>query len=449
MRRCLIIESLPYHWEVLVAWVHMLKDLGIDAEIAVGETSGHRETVALLGLEPGKVHDVRNLGSLPPARFDFVLLNTLVHDGYFFSQAPVPRPDLELLDRLQLPSVCVIHEPVQWVEKLVVHSFIESRDGSEKIINLLADGSSVRENGFWSAERWTIDGDKLMLPCDGALLEFRSSDRGQTYRCVDDPGILLRTRVTPVEDLHGHLGRKQHAVITLTAGGAAKLGEVYTGVEWILPFKIDERHPARSDGPIAFAGTIDYDRKAIPSLLAAAGSLEPGERILVIGGSRSADFENDRFVKTFRRQIAELGIGEKFLFTGYLPYDQFIEKIKRCRFIIPLVDDYVDSGAYLVKLPAAVPLSLGLGVPMIMSKTVSGKFDVDALISYPGQDLAGGLDACRRMTSENYAQMLQTLDDTAKRIYAGNLQKLGAIIDRITGPGSGKLKEPATKSTSC
>ncbi len=437
LKRCLIIESLSYHWEVLAPWVDMMKLLGIDTEIAISGTAGHLETVALLGLDPSQVHDVRNLGSLALDRFDFVLLNTLVHAGYFFPAEPVPRPDLAFVRQLQRPSICVIHEPIQWVEKLVVHSFTEVGNGAGTIINLLADGCSVRQGGFWSDAKWSQDGDSLWIPYGGGIREFKTVNCGQTYQCTDNAAISLHRRTLPIEDLKDHLKLKQHAAIALTAEGAHKLEKIHDGIEWVLPFKIEQPCPSRVDGPIAFAGTIDYDRKSIPSLLNAAKSLKADEKILIIGGSRDPDFDNDCFVQTFKRQIAELGLGEKFLFTGYLPYGQFVEQVKQCRFIIPLIDDYVDSGAYLIKLPAMVPLSLGLGVPMIMSGTVSGSLGSDILISYPGQDLVSGLQQCREMDKDAYLQLVENLHRKAQLLYANNLQKLSTIINNITGLNTG------------
>ncbi len=441
--RCLIIEALPYHWEVLGPWVYLLKCLEIDVEIAIGQTAGHQETLRLLGLPPAQVHDVQQLDALPMERFDFVLLNTLVHAGYFFSPEPVPRPDLQLLGRLQLPSICVIHEPIQWMEKRVVHSFTIRGQEKEEVIHLLADGSSVREGGFWSLARWAMVGDRLSVPFNDGIRTFLSSKGGQIYHDPEHPSVSLHRRPLLIEDLAEHLKHPTHAAITLTASGARKLRETYHRIEWLLPFQPEEQGDSRFDGPIAFAGTIDYDRKAIPSLLAAAKSLPPGEQILVIGGSRSADFANDRFVKTFQRQIAEQNLGDKFQFTGYLPYGQFMEEVRKCRFILPLVDDYVDSGAYLIKLPAAVPLSLGLGVPMIMSSTVTGEFDKE-LLSYPGQELAAGLAQARQMDEEAYARLVRQLHDTAGRLHNRNLEKLRKLIGRITG-----MAQEVVLSTDC
>ena len=48
-RRCLLVECLPYHWEVLPAWVGLLQRLGWDVEVAgPGDAAGHQETLALL-----------------------------------------------------------------------------------------------------------------------------------------------------------------------------------------------------------------------------------------------------------------------------------------------------------------------------------------------------------------------------------------------------------------
>jgi hypothetical protein len=78
-RRCLLVEGLSYHWEVLPPWVGMLQHLGYDVEVAAGSSSGHRETLTLLQSRV-RTHQAAEVQNLPLDDFDFVVLNSLVHE---------------------------------------------------------------------------------------------------------------------------------------------------------------------------------------------------------------------------------------------------------------------------------------------------------------------------------------------------------------------------------
>ncbi len=432
-RRCLLVESLSYHWEVLPAWVGMLQRLGYEVEVAASEdTPGHRETLALL--RPGcRTHRIADVEGLPLDEFDFVVVNTLVHDGYFLPWPPERRPDLQWIRDLGRPSIAMIHEPGHWVEKRIAHSFDEVSGQGRRRVDLLMDGCFLYEAGFWSLRHWSFEGSRLRLAEEGRTRLFESGNGGRTYRGLDaDRGTSLVRRDVPVEDLAGHCADGRHAVVALTEAGAAHLGTV-CDAEWILPLEVPRRPPSRPSGEIAFAGTLDWDRKAIPSLLQGCTALRDGEYIRVIGGSRDADLDNDRVVARVRRLIAERGLDSRFRFSGYLPYGDYVEAIRRCRFLLPLVDDYVDSGAYLVKLPAAVASSLALGVPLILNRTIAERLGMDYMICYPGDDLASGLRAQQALSDGDYAAMLAALDRHARALWRRNLAVLAGMIERITG----------------
>jgi hypothetical protein len=437
-RRCLLVEGLPYHWEVLPPWVGMLQALGYDVEVAaVDSSSGHRETLTLLQSRC-RTHPTADVQNLPLDDFDFVMLNSLVHEGYLLPEPPKPRPNLKWIQDLGLPSISIVHEPVFWVEKRITHSFQEVGDHGRRVLNLLMDGCFQYEMGFWSRERWSLDGDRLRVPEDGRTRVFESRDGGRSFHGLEaDRTTTLLRRDVPAEDIARHCADPRHAVITLTEPGAAHLATVCDDVEWILPLEIRDRLPLRTTGEIAFAGMVDHDRKALPSLLQGCEALREDEFIRIIGGSRKTNIDDDRFVKRFKKEVTERGLDSKFRFTGYLPYGQFVETIRRCRFLLPLVDDYVDSGSYLIKLPAAVPTSLGLGVPLIINQTIADRFDLQYMICYPDDDLASGLKAEQRLSEREYAAMLASLDRHAEALYRRNIKVLAGLIERITGRNPG------------
>lgn len=431
--RCLLIEALPQHWEVLPHWAAMLEAIGYEVEIATDPAvAGHEQTIAQLKSRC-RVHDVADIDARTAAAFSFVVLNSTVHEGYFYRRPPAIRPNLPWLRSLDRPSIAVVHEPVHWVEKRVTAAFRESSDSGSRILHLLVDGSFQYEHGFWSTRNWSIEADTLSLPEQGRSRIFRTADRGRTYSEIGSLGgsTLIRQEL-PDEDTASHLADGRHAIVTLTESGADHLGKVSGPVPWILPLAIEPRVADRARGAISFAGLLDYDRKSLHSLLRDCHALGDGEVIEIIGGSLNADFDDDHFVKVFKGQLREKGLESRFSFTGYLPYGQYLEKVKRSRFLIPLVDDFVDSGSYLVKLPAAVSCSLGFGIPLIINRDIATRFGMDYMICYPKEDLASGLRQERQLSEAEYEAMLVALDRHARSTYRRSLDELGRLVERIT-----------------
>ena len=438
-RRCLLVECLPYHWEVLPAWVGLLQRLGWDVEVAgSGDAAGHQETLALLQSRC-RTHQPGALQNLCLDDFDLVILNSLVHEGYFFDCPPDPKPNLGWIHDLGLPSISIVHEPVHWVEKRLTQSLQEVGERGRQL-NLLADGCVQFDNRSWLHANWSMDGDRLGISEEGRTRIFESRDGGRSYRGVDSNcTTTLLQRDIPIEDLSRHCADGRHAVITLTEAGAAHLAAVHRGVEWILPFEIRDRLPARAAGEIAFAGVIDYDRKRFSSILPGCEALREDGYIRIIGGSRNTDFDGDKFVSSFKNQVAERGLSSKFRFTGYLPYGEFIERIRGCRFLLPLVDDQIDAGSYLTKLPASVACSLSFGIPLIVNRLIAEKFDLQYMVCYPDDDLASGLEAAQQLSAGDYAAMLETLDRHAEALDRRNMNVLAGLIERITGRTDGGL----------
>ena len=431
--RCLIAECMWYHWEVLPPWVTMLNRLGYEVEIATSsDSTGHVETLELLGARC-RTHRLADLPSLSRDRFDFVVLNTLIHEGYVLDRPPDPRPDLKWLRDLGRPSISVVHEPRFWVEKRIVKSFRQTGVQGDKQFNLLADGYIQDERGTWLTEQWALEGNRLLLSAEGRQRIYESSGDGRSFLGVGaDEGTMLRSRDRVSEDLSSHCADGRHAVVTPTPAGAAHLRAVLPGADWIIPFEMQDRLPSRGTGAIAFAGAIDYDRKQLASLLDGAAVLLEGRFIRIIGGSRSADFEGDRFVASFKGNIAKRGLESKFQFTGYLRYGEFIDAMRDCRFLLPLVDDLIDSGQYLIKLSASVAASFALGVPLIVNEKIAEKFDLQYMICYRDLDLASGIEAEQQLSGAQYAAMLQMLDRQAEALDRRNIETLGTLIERIT-----------------
>ena len=423
---CLLIECCPYHWEVFPAWVSLLGEFGYDVDIACPDTAGHLETLALLGIPR---LPAERLWELPFERYDLVLIGTLMHEGYNDLHRFLPLPGLDLVERIGRPSISVIHDPVQWDKLCPEASFDGRHPRGWGTLNLHPDHSFYWQGRFRKRRRWSREGERLVLWEDGRRLAFTSTDRGATYRGPN--GMALRRRPGPRVDLRRHTRSGHHAIVTLSRQAAESLKARCSAVTWIVPFASHDGLAPPLAGEFVFAGSLDYRRKAVSSLLSACPTLAASESVVVVGGSRYADLAEDPNIGRLIRDLTACDVEDKVRFTGYLPYGEFVERLRRSRFLLPLVDDQVSAGDYRTRTPAAIPLSLGLGVPLIVNEAIARRFDLDFMVCYPGEDLASGLAAARSMNEVEYGRLRERTLDAARRQKAHNQGTLAGILRRI------------------
>ena len=433
-KRCLLVECCPYHWEVLPDWVQLLQTLGHRVDVATDDTPGHQETRTLLDDDTVGWFDVEKLLELPLDDYDFVLLGTLIHEEYGLDLGAVPMPGMDLVERLGLPSLCVIHEPLSWTRKAPTASFDVFYPGGQTFLALYADGSFYLPGDPWVEAPWRDEAGTLRVPMADRHRTFVSEDGGQRYTSREDAVTLVR-RPAPRIDLAGFTASGRHRVLALSHAGRDLLAPSCPSAEWLMPLTIRPR-PAVVDAsprPLVFAGQVDYDRKAIPSLIDVAR--DEGERILILGGSRDEDFEGHAGIQRLRRDIARHGLEDVFEFTGYLDYGEFRDQVARSRFIAPLIDPWVDGGAYLSKLPALVPLSLGFGVPLLLEESMARHFGLDFMITYPGTDLASGVRKIHQLDPQQEEALRRRTLEEAERLHKHNLAVLARSIETILSAG--------------
>lgn len=426
MPSCLLIECCPYHWEVFPAWLSLLGQFGYTVDIACPDTPGHLETLALLGIQR---LPAERLWDIPFARYDLVVIGTLMHEGYNELDRFQPLPGLDLVERVGRPSISVVHDPVQWDKRRPEESFDGRHPGGWGTLNLHPDHSFYWQGRPRKKRRWMREGERLVLWEDGRRLAFASTDRGATYRGPN--GMALRRRPGPRVDLRRHTRSGRHAIVTFSRQAAESLKARCPGVHWIVPFASHDGLAPPSAGEFVFAGSIDYRRKAVSSLLSACATLAASESVIILGGSRYANLAEDPNIGRLIRDLTACGVENKVRFTGYLPYGEFVEHLRRSRFLLPLVDDRISAGDYRTRTPAAIPLSLGLGVPMIVHEAIARRFDLDFMVCYPGEDLASGLAAARSMSEAEYARLRERTVDAARRQTAHNLETLAGILRRL------------------
>lgn len=404
----------------------LLGEFGYKVDIACPDTPGHLETLALLGIER---LPIEQLWATPFERYDLVVIGTLMHMGYNRLDMFRPLPGLDLVERIGRPSISVVHDPVQWSTRCPEASFDGRHSGGWGTLNLFRDHSFYWQGRLRKRRRWSTEGERLVLWEDGRKLAFSSTDRGATYRGPN--GMALRRRPGMRTDLRRHTRSGRHAIVTFSRQAADALKARCPSVPWIVPFVSHDEIALPPPGEFVFAGSIDYRSKAVSSLLSACATLVANESVVVLGGSRYANLAEDPNVGRLIRDLAACGLKDKVRFTGYLPYGEFVERLRRSRFLLPLVDDRVSAGDYRTRTPAAIPLSLGLGVPMIVHEAIARRFDLDFMVCYPGEDLASGLAAARSMSEAEYGRLRERTQDAARRQKAHNLETLAAILRRI------------------
>ncbi len=426
MPSCLLIECCPYHWEVFPAWVSLLGEFGYTVDIACPDTPGHLETLTMLGVQR---LPVERLWDIPFGRYDLVLIGTLMHQGYNHLEMFQPLPGLDLVDRIGRPSISVVHDPVQWNKRCPEESFDGRHPKGWGTLNLFRDHSFYWQNRLRKKRRWSREGDRLVLWEDGRRLAFSSTDRGATYRGPN--GMALRRRSGHRTDLRRHTRSGRHAIVTFSRQAAEDLKDRCPDVTWIVPFASREALASAPPGEFVFAGSIDYARKAVSSLLSACATLAASESVVILGGSRYANLAEDPHVGRLIRDLTACGLADKVRFTGYLPYGEFVERLHRSRFLLPLVDDQISAGDYRTRTPAAIPLSLGLGVPMIVHEAIARRFDLDFMVCYRDEDLACGLAAARSLSEADYARLRERTQYAAQRQRVHNVETLARILHRI------------------
>jgi glycosyltransferase involved in cell wall biosynthesis len=423
---CLLIECCPYHWEVFPAWVSLLGEFDYKVEIACPDTPGHLETLALLGMQRLPIEHLRDI---PFERYDLVVIGTLMHVGYNRLDIFQPLPGLDLVERIGRPSIGVVHDPVQWNKRCPEASFDGRHPGGWGTLNLFRDHTFYWQGRLRKKRRWSREGERLVLWEDGRRLAFLSTDRGVTYRGPN--GMALRRRPGMRADLKRHTRSGRHAIVTFSCQAAENLKPRCPSATWIVPFASDDGLAPPPPGEFVFAGSINYRSKAVSSLLSACATLAANESVLILGGSRYANLAEDPHVDRLIRDLTACGLEDKVRFTGYLSYGEFVERLRRSRFLLPLVDDRISAGDYLTRTPAAIPLSLGLGVPLIVHEAIARRFDLDFMVCYPGEDLASGLAAARSMSEAEYARLRERTREAARRQTAHNLETLGGILRHI------------------
>jgi len=429
-RKVLLVECCLWHEETLLNWVFLLAKLGYDVDLYVASFQGMQQLCRLTRLGNFEVFPITVLSAIDPERYDFMILNTLINESYYFpAHAGIPFPNVQFLEQFDLPTISCIHEPVLWKDSKPLFAVALRSDVSGyHEFNLFSNGLGAEKNKRGMSVTWKQDGDRIILHW------LTGGKAGIADTC---------TRIRLPSDM---TSSGKHAVITFTAAAQKYLQTACQVDGWILPTYFADRTPVTSRSDVIVPGEINYDRKNFSALLAAASEIRRlrTDKIWAMGGARGffEEENSSHHLERFRREIREQCIEEKVFISGYLPYGDFYRRLQTGRFILPLIDETIDEGSYLVKLSAAVAQSIAFNTPLIVNEEIARLFGLQLAMTYKGCNVAEGLHSMNEISTQHYAAMKASLLARRAAILQQNLDTLKRLINSITQPAVGQPHPP-------
>jgi glycosyltransferase involved in cell wall biosynthesis len=437
--RCLLVECCPWHEETLANWVYLLGSLGYSVDVYSGRSLAETNALGFTSLNNFTLNQIDAYTNIDSRKYDFVILNTLLHEGYLFPPPNLPMPTVQFLRRLQLPSISFVHEPKFWSETRLVDSFRVTRPGESHDLFLFSDHTCMEDSLRWYQGCWDQQENALLIPNGKTHHRFESGDGGNTFACRQDPGCVM-TR-TEAYGLTQHLRTSRNAVLTLTRPGMHTLQTHFDVAGWIMPVYFGEFEEPATYTNLVVPGEVNYERKNFTSLIKAADEIRNlrDDAVYIVGGARGfADAaQSGRQVQRLEAELAGRGLTDKVLMTGYLPYGAYYNYIRRSRFIVPLIDETIDGGSYLTKMSAAVAQSLAFGVPMIINRKIATQFGLEFMICYEDDDLAAGIRQYHQLGEEPFREMKRLTIRKREEIAASNQRAFGEVVAQILRTDAG------------
>ncbi len=431
-RRCLYLEALPHHEENFPHWIQRLGRAGCTVDLYAQPAVHAKGILGHCRLDGYRLFDLERLPKAG-SDYDFVLLGSLRGRGFNRELPPAFRRPLEILAELDLPSISVIHEPAFWNQKFPLMSFLERRNGGADRLHLHRQGTLHRENRPWAPNSWNLKGDRLELRLGRQTEILTTSDGGATFAGPEGEPRLERLP-EPEPTLEQHLASKRHRLFTLTRHGASHLRPLYGDVGWVHPTYFgDFGAPRPPERRIVFPGVVDASRKCFAALFAAASELRRlGMPLYIVGGEREeSDFAASPGIRQLRQDLERHGLSDVVRFTGPLSYVEYFDFVRRSSFVLPLVDETVEGGAYLTKLSTGVALAIAFGVPMVLSERIAGLYDLELATSYPDGDLGAGLAAAAGLSDAGWEEMRRRLFERRDELARRGLETLRRTLDEI------------------
>ena len=447
MKRCLLVEPLPWHEELFPNWVCLLNELGYFVDIVTCPEAIQKNSMASARLKSFRYRDISDFDELIRENYEFLIVNTLVAEGYEPVDVAGPIPTVEFLKDVDLPTISVIHEPAFFLEKAVVTGFDVHHPNGAFDLWLMADGSFRVNKEHSVGKHWRLADDCLRLTNDTSHIandtdwlitgehasQYVTSDDGQTW---SSPETLCRLRRKPLANytLEQHLQSPKNVISTVSEQGKLRLQHRITEVACVCPVYFGDFDAVELPRHLVFPGMLHGWRKNFDSLFQAKHRLADltTDLVCVAGGARSAEeFDESRWVRLFRERVVEHQLKDVIHFTGLLDGQEFFDFVRRAKMILPLVDFDVEDGAYRHKLTTSVSYSMAFGVPLIVNEDIAAQYQMDYMICYPGGDLSLGIERFLQLSESDYRNMVAQTIRQREAWRTSNRTTLATLIERI------------------
>jgi hypothetical protein len=163
-----------------------------------------------------------------------------------------------------------------------------------------------------------------------------------------------------------------------------------------FPAKKDTERVAEKEYRVCVPGAVDFARRDYQSLLAEMQSRDvpAGVKFVLLGRTSSRDG------RQLVARIRELGLEKHFtLFSGFIPYEQFYEQLKKTWLVLPLITphckDHTDYINY--KITGSFNLAYGFGIPMLQHESFAGtRIYRETSLFYGDGDLLETINLCMK-----------------------------------------------------
>lgn len=432
MKKCALIEACNWHEETLVNWVWYLNELNFFVEIYTIKTSEELKGCFQTKLTNFCHKSIKELNVKSIEGFDLIVVNTLIHKGYRLDKSMSILPDISFVLQFDIPLFCIIHDPINWSDKFPVSEYKYTGLWEEYKVFLREDGRFTKNYDYIKGQRWEIAKNKLKLICKNDFDEFLMNDGGG-HSVYNNKNKLVH-----IEDYASQkqalLNAKNIAFFSLVDFGKGYLTDIgFRNSFSIFPTYcgdfMDENSKIKS---LIVPGMISFDRKKYPLL---TQKNIPYEKIsenysfCFLGGSRGdKNIEFDYLTDMLKKHK----IFDHFHFTGGISYAEFYQRFCNSTAVVPLIDEFMDSGAYLTKLSAAVNQAIAFGKILIWDEKIASVYNFDCGITYSNGNLGEALIKFQNLSVEDLEMEKRKIQKVKDNIIKKNISELSEAIARIS-----------------
>lgn len=247
-------------------------------------------------------------------------------------------------------------------------------------------------------------------------------------------GIVHNTELLSTEAAYrSFFSRPERGLLVLGRHIANHLARGGEPVRWISQVYFGQPPPRRPDGPTTFAvsGNVEFTRRNYDSLLDAASELAQGGtpiRVRIVGRSTTRDGQ------TLRGEIKRRDLASFELCRGEIPHLEYFQLVAGSDFALPLVDRTADRMRpyFKTKLASAIPLAIGLGVPLVIHRELADAYGVEACgVVYEDGGLPEAMRTAIASSERERAGWQEALEATRADLFGASLANLREAIAEV------------------